>query len=85
MFVITDYSSSLIANFALDPAIACLSDSGTLETLTLPINADLSLQVNGVPRDLNLSGEVIATTAVPEPASVAVLVSSGLLVLRFRR
>jgi hypothetical protein len=51
-----------------------------LRQLTLPVDVDLLVDINGVPLDANASGTIVATTTlVPEPGVAAMLGSGGLL------
>jgi hypothetical protein len=59
-------------------AAATISESGGIETLTLPITAAFLQDLNGIPVKLDVTGQIVATRVVPEPASLAML-GAGLL------
>jgi len=80
-----DFSAPVLGNLAFASGSGSLIDFGGVETLTIPINTDVIIQANGEPLDLNLSGEIVATTAIPEPGSLGLLAASGLLLLRRRQ
>ena len=80
-------SASVPTLLALQPGTASFIESGGIETLTLPVDADFTLELNGLvgsvyPFDGHLTGTIVATTAVPEPASLALL---GIPLLFMRR
>ena len=79
-------SISLPAVLVLQPGSASFSQSAGVDTLTLPIESDFTLELNGLgstyPFDGHLTGTIVATTAVPEPASLALL---GIPLLFMRR
>jgi hypothetical protein len=62
---------------------------GDVETLTIPIDTTVDVQVGGLgisgeplPLDIELSGNIVATVAVPEPDSLGLLAVSAIMLLR---
>jgi len=79
----TDGSSPIGGNLAFAPDSASLVGSVDIETLTIPVNTDFTIDVNGEPLAMHLSGALVATT--PEPSSLALLVTPVLLIFHRRR
>ena len=45
---------------------------GNLTTITIPVNVDVPLSINGLTLDAIFAGQIVASvTAVPEPGAVA--------------
>lgn len=80
-----DFSSLIAGNIIFAPGSGSLTDASDIETLTLPIDDNLSIQADGEPLELNVSGDIVATTVIPEPGAIGLLAASGLLLLRNRR
>jgi hypothetical protein len=80
-------STGISGNFVLTTGTATITQSPGLETLTIPIHTTLTVTIDN-PNDLvmQLDGVLVATTAVPEPASLALLSATVVpLLLRRRR
>jgi hypothetical protein len=57
-----------------------------LRRLTVPVDVDLLVDINGVPLDASASGTIVAnTTLVPEPAVASMLGSGALLLVMLDR
>jgi len=74
--------SQMAGSLALASNNGAVLDTGSVETLTLPISTDLVVDINGSPLTIHLSGSIIATSDVPEPTSVVLMAASALLLLR---
>jgi hypothetical protein len=78
--------TSMSGALTLGHGIATLRDNGGIETLTLPIESDLTDELPGPVGTTNLltihlSGTIVATASVPEPTSLAVLVVPPFILL----
>ena len=67
----TDGYVAMLASLPLESGNATLGDAGGIETLTIPIETSLTLQVGGEPLVVHFSGTIVASDAVPEPATLS--------------
>ena len=83
----TEIEGTVPMNGSLDIGVgaAGLSDVAGVETLVLPVDAQLATMVNSQPLKLHFSGEIVATANLPEPAGVSVLIAAAPILLRRRR
>lgn len=81
----TDLTVSAVGHTPLTAGIGTLSTSGSLETLTVPVNFTVSYNVVYLTITTVYAGEIVATRFVPEPASLAMLPIVGLPLLARRR
>ena len=69
-----------------DPNMGTLSLEGITETLTLPAHLQFSVDVNGSPAAVTLSGTIVGTRQIPEPSTgVLAVVAFGLMWVLRRR
>ena len=74
------------SSLALGSEYGSLTDSNGLETLSIPLDTDFTLDAGGNPVSVNLSGDIVATAVIPEPASLSLVgIYSLLLLKRIRR
>jgi hypothetical protein len=74
--------SSITGNLAFASASGSLADTGNVETLDIPVNTDLVVNIGGSPLTLQLSGTIVATSTIPEPASLALLAPAVFFMFR---
>jgi hypothetical protein len=59
-------------------SLVTLAVSGSTETLTIPVNATINFTEEGEAASVNLTGNIVATYAVPEPSTIALLAASAI-------
>ncbi len=68
------------------PGLVSLSSAGVVETLTIPINANLRYaRANGTGVETRLTGSIVATRIIPSPGAPAALAIAATATLRRRR
>jgi hypothetical protein len=79
------FSAVIPQNLTFASGGASLEDADGVETLSVSVSTDLAIPVNGQTLNLSFSGDIIASALVPEPSSLALVVTSALLLQRRRR
>jgi hypothetical protein len=77
-------SAAMTGSLQFASGFGSVVDLGNTETLTIPIETVLVIDLNGGPLDTQLSGEIVATAALPEPTSVAIFLCGLLAVFYYR-
>ena len=73
-------SYPLSSNLVLASNTCSLTNSGGIETLSIPIGTDFSVLVDGQPLALHLTGVIVAST--PEPSSLTLILVPMLMLYR---
>jgi hypothetical protein len=69
-----------------NPGAGTLSTVGNIETLTIPIDANFTFFIFAYDTPMRLTGEIVATRIIPEPATTGLLAAAaGLALMRRRR
>ena len=77
----SDFLTPISGNPAFSSAPGSLSHAGATETLMIPINTDITVDMNGSPFVMHLTGIIVAAT--PEPSAIALI--TPLILLLYRR
>jgi hypothetical protein len=92
MFLSPFASSPVSGSLVFAPGSASLTYVEDVETLTIPISTNISVDIAGlgipdepIPLEVQISGNIVATAAIPEPVSLGLFAMSGLILLRKRR
>jgi hypothetical protein len=89
---VDDFSSPIVGDLTLASANASITDADGVETIAIPVNTNFITEVTDpavfsapLPLYLDLSGVIVATSEVPEPAILELLAISGLFLIGKRR
>lgn len=84
-FYSTDGSGAAAGGLSFAAENGSLVDTGGIETLTIPISTEYTIEASGQPLVVDLSGTIVATAPVPEPSSLALLGLSTISLTARRR
>ena len=76
-------SADITDNLATSSGNATLVTSGSIETLTIPVNIEFKPDI-GFIDDMYLSGDVVAVATLPEPHSASLVALCALVIIRKR-
>jgi hypothetical protein len=85
--IVSDTYVAISGSLLLASGSASVADADGIETLTIPVGFDLPIETSLIldPLAINLSGVIVATAPIPEPASLSVLAVPAFVILCKRR
>jgi hypothetical protein len=57
--------------------VVTLTNSGSIDILTIPVDATFSVSFSGVSGTVEFKGNIVSEYAVPEPSTLALLIASA--------